>query len=655
MAPGVIKVRLPPKEIYRSEPPPSLESIRLERASRSSRIAQNQREQSVSAPQSSRLARRPVRLTAQEAQRAAERPAVPGREAASKPAHGSEEVPPPTEQPVEELSTMVLPGWREELDRLRKRQEQASVPEAQAEPTPFIPAPPSRAAENKPPAPPSEKAQAVPPEGAVTRQTESKRAAEESPKDSARRELRVKVWEQEPTIQYPQVQIEKKEIEPGPAPAIEHSPFAAVFEEEEENEVETVADGSGVGQQALSRPVREPEPEPAAAENTQQASEKAQEEVKERGVEDLPTIPLTVPEAPKQPPAITVERASTPAPKKRTASQEEIEDLPTRPMPASQAGPRSPLPPVAPQPLQGRAQEQREARPASASIVPNPSSSPGVYRPGSAPPLHAAQAPGTPLSPPAAPGRVPNPPSQAGSVFERPGLSAPAQGPLSSPGNTMARPQPPAAPQRPPAFAPPTPPPVTPARPAVETAAAPVKPGKKRVKPLRVALLVVLILAIGAGAFVYYYQSSSGGAIAQPYQTFQNSALGISLSYPQGWTASLNQAQGSVHFADSSQTGQVTLSMAEQNAQSLAQYISQEETRLGITTPQSEPTITFGGASWQQVRGNIVQGGVTYLLDLCVTQHGTHIYSLIFMAPPPAYERMDQEDFAPLRLSFRFI
>jgi hypothetical protein len=653
MAPGVIKVRLPPKEIYRREPPPSLESIRFERTPRSSQVGQHQREQPASAPQSSRLAKRPVRLTTQESQRAAERSEAPG-ETAPVPTHGSDEVPPLADQPVEEISTMVLPGWREELERLRKKQEQANVSEAQPGPSPLISSTTSRTTENKPPAPRSEKAQEAPPGGVFTELTQGRRTADEPPTDSVRRELRVKVWEQEPTLQYPQVQIEKKEIEPGPAPAIEHSPFVAAFEEEE-GEAETVAAGIDVDQQVLASPVMEPEPEPAVEENTQQENEVRQEEAKESGVEDLPTIPLAVPEAAKQPPAITIERASTPAPKKRTTSQEEIENLPTRPMPARQAGPRSPLPPAAPQPLQGRVQEQREARPSPVSMVPNPPSSPGVYQQRSAPPVNAAQAPGTPFGPPAVPGRVHNPQSQPGQVFERSGMPAPAQGPLSSPGNIMFRPQPPVAPQRPPAFAPPTPPPVTPARPAAGTESAPVKPRKKRVKPLRVALLVVLVLAIGAGAFVYYYQSSSGGTIAQPYQTFQSSALGVSLDYPQGWTASVNQAQASVHFADSSQTGQVTLSVTGLNAQSLTQYIDQEATQLGITTPQLEPTIMFGGASWQQVQGNVVQGGVTYLLDLYVTQHGTHIYSLIFMAPPPVYGRMDQEDFAPLRTSFRFI
>jgi hypothetical protein len=653
MAPGVIKVRLPPKEIYRREPPPSLESIRFERTPRSSQVGQHQREQPASAPPSSRLAKRPVRLTTEESQRAAERSERPG-ESAPVPTHESKEAPPLADKSIEELSTMVLPGWREELERLRKKQEQAKVPEAQADPSPLNSSTPPQVTENTPPALRSEKAREALSGGVSPEQVQGTRTPDGPATDSIRRELRVKVWEQEPTIQYPQVQIEKKEIEPGPAPAVEHAPFVAAFEEEKE--VETVVDVGSVDQQVLSNPALEPEPAPAVEENMQREKEVKQAEAKERGVEDLPTIPLAVPEAAKQPPAITIERASTPAPKKRTTSQEEIENLPTRPMPASQAGPRSPLPPAAPQPLQSRVQEQREApRSTPVSMVPNPPSSPGVYRQSSAVPVNAAQAPGSPFSPPATPGRVHNPQSQPGQVFERSGMSTPPQGPLSSPGNTMFRPQPPSTPQRAPAFAPPTPPPVTPARPTAGTESAPAKPRKRRVKPLRVALLVLLVLAIGAGAFVYYYQSSSGGTVAQPYQTFQNSALGVSLDYPQGWTAGVNQTQTSVHFADSSQTGQVTLSVTGLNAQSLTQYIDQEATHLGITTPQSEPPIMFGGASWQQVQGNVVQGGVTYLLDLCVTQHGTHIYSLIFMAPPPVYGRMDQEDFAPLRTSFRFI
>lgn len=654
-APGVIKVRLPPKEISRREPPPSFGGTRLERAPGSLPARQGQRGQSAAAPQSSHLAKRPVRLTNQESLIADEKSET-ARETPPISTHTSGSVRPPADQPpsIEEVSTMVLPGWREELEQVRKRQAAASspaTPETRPDPPPLMPPAASRPAERTTPLPPSQEAAAQKSSaGDIFTERQRNRTAEGLPSDPPRPELHIKVWEQEPTLHYPQVQAGKK-IEVGPAPAVEHSPFAPGFRGADD--AEPVADRIDLDRQALSSPVATPDPEPTVQEDAQPEDEVEQEGTEgESGVEDLPTVPLAVPEAAKQQPSITIERSSTPAPKKSTSPQEEIEDLPTRPMPASQAGPRSPLPPAVPQPLQDREREQREARPSSTSMVPDPLSSPGTYR--QTPPMNAARVSNIPSDPPAARGGLPSPNSQPGQTFHPASMTAPPQGPLSSPGNTAFQPQPPVVQQRPPTFTPATPPPVSP-RSATEADAAPDRPRKKRVSPLRVALLVVLVIVVGAGAFVFYYQSSSGGAIAQPYQAFQNSTLGIFLTYPQGWTSSLDRAQTSVHFADSSQTGQVTLSMSAPGAQSLTQYIDQEATQLGITAPQLEPTIMFGGTSWQQEQGSVVQKGVTYTLDLYATQHGAHIYTLIFMAPPPVYGRMERESFAPLRASFRFI
>ncbi len=653
-APGVIKVRLPPKEFSRRQPPPSFEGMRFERAPGPLSVRQSQGEQP--APQSSHLAKRPVRLTNQESL-SADKKSETAREAPPTYTRTGGSARPTADQPasVEEISTMVLPGWREELEQLRKRQAAANTPappETRPD-TPSLPPPAtSSPAGRNTPLPPSQKTEAQTSSAGdmFADLKQSSRPAEGSPPAPPRPELRVRLWEQEPTLHYPQVQAEKK-AEAEPALAVEHSPFAPVFGAEGEAEV-VADDGTELDWQEASIPVAPAEPELTAEESERQEDEVEREEAEEEsGVEDLPTVPLAVPEEAKQQPAITIERSSTPAPKKSTPPQEEIEDLPTRPMPASQAGSRSPLPP-APQPLRGREWEQREARPPAGSVVPNPPSSPGVYR--QAPPMNAAQAPSAPAGPPPARGGVPNPNSQPGQVFHPGGMSAPPQGPLSSPGNPGFRPQPPIIQQRPPAFAQATPLPVSP-RSAAEAGAAPARPRERRINPLRVALLVALIIVVGAGAFIFYYQFSSGGTIAQPYQSFQNSALGVFLNYPQGWTASLNQAQTSVHFADSSQTGQATLSVSALGAQTLTQYIDQEATRLGMTAPQLEPAVTFGGTSWQQKRGTVVQKGITYTLDLYATQHGAHIYTLVFMAPPPVYGRMEQESFAPLRASFRFI
>lgn len=646
-APGIIKVRLPPKEIPRRErsPLPSREEMRFERTPGLPSAFQDQRGQPAPAPQPFSRANRPVRQSNQESQIAEQRSETAG-EAASAPTYTSGSTRPPADQPVpvEEISTMVLPGWREELERLRKRQSAASPPvPPETQPPSSLLTPPAafRPAERNTPLPSSQEPEGrkVPAGDSIADIVPNAQVPESPPSDPLRPEMRFRIWEQRPTIHYPQVQVQK---EAEPAPAVEHLPFAPVSDAK--GEAEPVAAKASIDWQALSGPVAMPDPEPAVEESTRQIEEDRQEEAEESGVEDLPTVPLAVPEVAKQQPSITIERTSTPAPGKQSPAQEEIEDLPTRPMPASQAGPRSPFPPTAPQSLQSREREQRSA---PISMVPNPPSSPGAYRQVPAPPTNTPQIPGVPASPPEMRGRVPAPNSQPGQIFNPASMAAP-RGPLSSPGNTAFQPQPPAAQQRPPAFAPAAPR-------SAETDATPARPRKKRMKPLQITLLVVLIIVAGGGAYVFYYQSSSGGAVAQPYQTFQNSALGVSLNYPQGWTSSVNQGQTSVHFADSSQTGQVTLSIAAQNAQSLTQYIGQQNTQLGITAPQLEPTITFGGASWQQEKGSVVQRGVTYMLNLYATQHGAHIYTLIFIAPPPVYGRMEQENFAPLRTSFRFI
>jgi len=649
MAPGVIKVRLPPKEVARRElpPPPSPEGMSFERTPGLSPAPQDQRGQPAPASQPSHLARRPARQTNQESQIAEDRSEI-ARETESPSTFASRSARQPADQPapVEEISTMVLPGWREELERLRKRQAATSAPAAPethlSSPLLISPAA-SRPSGRATPLPPSREpeVQKASAEDAIVDVVQNTQAPEKSPSDSLRPELRFRIWEQRPTMHYPQVQVQK---EAEPASAGEHPPFVHISGAEEETA--SVADKGGIDWQALSGPVMMSDPEPVEA-GTRQIDTVRQEEAEESGVEDLPTVPLAVPDAAKQQSPITIERSSPPAPGNRPAAREAVEDLPTRPVPATQAGPRSPFPPAVPQSLQSREREQREARPAPVPMVPNPPSSPGAYRQEAAPLMSAPQAPSVPLSPPVR-GRVPGPNSQPGQVFNPAGMP---QGLHSSPDSTAVRPQPPTVQQRLPVFAPATPPPVS----SRSAEAAPARPRDKRVKPLRVALLVVLIIAAGMGAFVFYYQSSSGGAVAQPYQAFQNSTLGVSLNYPQSWTSSVDQRQTSVRFADSSQTGQVTLSMAAANAQSLTQYIDQEATQLGITAPQLEPTIVFGGTGWQQERGNVVQRGVTYTLDLYATQHGTHIYSLIFMAPPPVYGEMEQENFAPLRTSFRFI
>src|SRR6202011_4882267 len=78
----------------------------------------------------------------------------------------------------------------------------------------------------------------------------------------------------------------------------------------------------------------------------------------------------------------------TPAPRNWPSAQpeeeEDVEDLPTKPMAATFAGPRSPIPAVAQQPLQSQERPAQSNHPLAASDsfaqrppVPNPNSQPG--------------------------------------------------------------------------------------------------------------------------------------------------------------------------------------------------------------------------------------------------------------------------------------
>jgi len=619
-ASGVIKVRLPLKEIVRQEPPAAQADPQPVPPPGPVRIRQGQPAQPVSQPPL-RPARRPVRLTAQAAQIAQKRP-EPLEEAVPPPADASPR--PPADrlpEPVEELSTMILPGWREELEHIRQQQNAAEPPAA---PPALISAVVVQQVRSQQPVlPPVEReTQELPAEhtAVAVPQQDGEAATSIVQTDSVRRELHVRVWEQEPTRRYPHVQVEKpEEMETRPAPAVEHPPFTTAFEEGDESPAEQTA----IDWQALAGTGAAPVLATEQAESLQ--------EPEEHQVEDLPTVPLAVPPAVKRPSAITIERASTPAPAGPDASRQEIESQPTRPMPVSQTGAPVSLSPQR-QPGPVREKEQR--------VPPSPS--------GSQAPAAARQNAASPLPPtrgvPPAVAREPvsNPRSLPGQSFTPSGPSL-AHSPLSSPGNTMLQSLPAPVGQRPPT----APAPITPL-PAPARQSRP-----RRVTPLRVALLVGLLVVLGAGALIIAYQATSGGA--QAYQTFENETLGVFLTYPQGWAFHLNRAQTSVQFADSSQTGQVTLNRTVPGPLSLTQYLDQQVTQLGIVTPQFAPTRLFAEVSWQRVQGDVVRQGATYMLDLYVTRHGTYLYTLIFLAPPSAYERIEQESFGPLRASFRFI
>lgn len=166
--------------------------------------------------------------------------------------------------------------------------------------------------------------------------------------------------------------------------------------------------------------------------------------------------------------------------------------------------------------------------------------------------------------------------------------------------------------------------------------------------------LLVLIVGLVATAISYQHNQSVSNQTVQPTQIYQNTSLGFSLHYPQAWKVSADQAHSSVHFADSSATVQVDLSQDAANG-SLAQYLNQKATRLGITSQKAASAVAFAGESWQQLRGNVNQSGATYTITLYVAPHNGHFYALACLTLPGVYAQAEHDSFAPLRASLQFL
>lgn len=177
---------------------------------------------------------------------------------------------------------------------------------------------------------------------------------------------------------------------------------------------------------------------------------------------------------------------------------------------------------------------------------------------------------------------------------------------------------------------------------------------KKSKKPLGVMAALLAVLLVGCVVYwIVAFQPFSVPAITKTSVAYHNSALGVALQYPQGW--SLQENAGSVSFFDANHTDQVTLLSTATAGQSIEQYIKQEEARLGLTSPKQQPALSFGGANWQQVQGNVVINGVTETEGLLVTTHNGRFYALIQMAPAPTYHEADSQFFALVRSSLQFL
>jgi len=195
---------------------------------------------------------------------------------------------------------------------------------------------------------------------------------------------------------------------------------------------------------------------------------------------------------------------------------------------------------------------------------------------------------------------------------------------------------------------------------ARQVAAPPVAPSRpkrgqrKRLLVVTLLALVVLVIA-GAVAFVVVKQPFSVAEITQPQQTYSNAQSGFSVQYPNGWVAAADAGKATISFYDTSRTDQFIVLTAG-NASNASQYLQQEASKLGMTSQQTGlPALSFGGASWQQLKGSVLVGGASYTETLLATAHGNRLFVIMQLAPQTTYNKEDQLVFSAMRSSFQFL
>lgn len=179
---------------------------------------------------------------------------------------------------------------------------------------------------------------------------------------------------------------------------------------------------------------------------------------------------------------------------------------------------------------------------------------------------------------------------------------------------------------------------------------------KRGRKPLVlvIGLLAILILG-GIAVWVGAFHPFAVPDIVQPQRNFSSSQFAFSLQYPTGWNTQVNTSASSVYFADSSNTAQFTVTVAAASGKDAGQYVRQLATQLKLTNIKSASTLSFGGASWQQIQGNALFGGANYSETILATIHNNQLYTITQAAPVSTYTQEEQVVFSTMRSSFKFI
>jgi hypothetical protein len=177
-----------------------------------------------------------------------------------------------------------------------------------------------------------------------------------------------------------------------------------------------------------------------------------------------------------------------------------------------------------------------------------------------------------------------------------------------------------------------------------------------RSSPMIIVVSLIFLLLLGGGvSWIYIFRPFSISPVTQPVQPFSNAKLGISLSYPSGWLVQVESEKSTVHFYDSSQTAEVSITVGDAHSSNQAQYLQQQATQLGMTGAKAATALSFGGASWQRIQGGVLLKGANYTATILTTMYGNRQYTLVQLAHQSVYTEEEKIVFAPLRASLRFL
>ena len=342
-----------------------------------------------------------------------------------------------------------------------------------------------------------------------------------------------------------------------------------------------------------------------------QSTQTGQQQINDNGVEDLPTRPLMLETPVKVKPQSTAGTSMPPSlpttsPKTQKKALDDVDQLDTVPL-ATLATPMGVKPNTASRPATDSVQLQRQPGQQSSSF--NDHTEVRQQSPISQPPYQRA----------------------TGSSAQDPRTSLPGA---------------------------PIPATATPNTGKMSPSAAPIQQSKQRSRrrPLVIILGILLLLIVGGsvGAWMILEQPFTVAGVTQPQQTFANTRIGVSLSYPTGWTAKVDTKNSTILLSDSSQTAEFKIISAPANGADVGKYLQQEASQQSMTGLKPIATQSFAGTSWQQLQGSVLLNGASYTEILFATIHGQTIFTIMQLAPQSTYSQEEQYAFSSMRSSFRF-